>query len=51
MHFLTKVILFTDTDGYARFREEHIALTEGNEQSRLSPWLPATGLQDRKSVV
>lgn len=51
MNILTKVILFTDTDGYARFREERIVLSEGNEQSHLSPWLPAEGLQLRQSPV
>lgn len=51
MTTFTKVILFTDIDGYARFREERIALTEGNEHSRLSPWLPANGLQLRHSPV
>lgn len=51
MHHFTHVILFTDADGYARFREEPIALTEGNEKSRLSPWLAANGLQLRQSPV
>ena len=33
MSQFTKVILFTDTDGRARFREESIALGEGTPQS------------------
>jgi hypothetical protein len=33
----TKTILFTDTDGRAKFREESVALTEGTPQAALSP--------------
>lgn len=29
MSTFTKVVLFTDSDGRARFREETLALTEG----------------------
>jgi hypothetical protein len=47
----TQVILFTDTDGRARFRESAVALTEGTPASMLSPLLPATGLQLRESPV
>ena len=32
----TKVVLFTDTDGRARFRAEAVALTQGTPQSMLS---------------
>jgi hypothetical protein len=46
-----KVILFTDTDGRARFREETITLSEGTPQARLSPLLPASGYQLRRSPV
>lgn len=46
-----KVILFTDTDGRARFREETVALSEGTPQARLSPLLPASGYQLRRSPV
>ena len=46
-----KVILFTDTDGRARFREETIALSEGTPQARLSPLLPASGYQLRRSPL
>ncbi len=46
-----KVVLFTDTDGRARFREEAIDLSEGTPAARLSPVLPATGLQLRQSPV
>jgi len=47
----TKVVLFTDRDGRARFRDEQIALTEGNEQARLSPVLPSSGYQLRYSPL
>ena len=46
-----QVILYTDTDGKAKFREEEIALPEGNPNARLSSVLPATGVQLRESPV
>ena len=46
-----KVVLFTDTDGRARFREEALDLSEGTPAARLSPVLPARGLQLRQSPV
>ena len=49
-HF-TKVVLFTDTDGRARFREEQIPLSEGNPQSMLSPIFASGGMQLRESPV
>lgn len=49
-HF-TQVILFTDTDGRARFREEPIALPQGNPQSMLSELLACSGMQLRYSPV
>jgi hypothetical protein len=51
MTTFTKTILFTDTDGRARFREEPVALPEGNPQSMLSPLMPSGGLQLRHSPV
>ncbi len=47
-HF-TQIILFTDSDGRAKFRSDTIALTEGTPQSMLSPESPATGYQLRHS--
>jgi len=47
----TKVVLFTDFDGRARFREESLDLNEGTPAARLSSILPATGLQLRQSPV
>lgn len=49
-HF-TQTLLFTDTDGRARFREQAVALSDGTPQARLSPDLPATALQLRQSPV
>ena len=51
MTSFTKTILFTDTDGRARFREEPIALPEGNPQSMLSALMPSSGYQLRHSPV
>ena len=47
----TQVVLFTDTDGRARFREQSIALTEGKPQARLSPLMASGGYQLRMSPV
>ncbi len=47
----TKVILFTDTDGRARFREEALALDEGTPDALLSRLLPASGYRLRHSPV
>ena len=46
-----KTVLFTDTDGRARWREERIALGEGSEAARLSALMPSGGLQLRESPV
>ena len=51
MNTFTRVVLFTDADGRARFREETVSLSEGTPQSRLSALLPASGLQLRESPV
>lgn len=47
----TRVVLFTDTDGRARFREEAVPLAEGTPQSRLTALMPSGGLQLRESPV
>ena len=47
----TKTVLFTDTDGRARFRDEPMELSEGSPAARLSAVLPASGLQLRESPV
>ena len=51
MNTFTRVILFTDTDGRARFREEPLALTQGTPQSRLSELMASGGYQLRESPV
>ncbi len=51
MSTFTQTILFTDTDGRARFREASIALTEGKPAARLSPLMPSGGYQLRHSPV
>ena len=51
MDTLNKVILFTDTDGRARFRDEEVPLTEGTPQSRLSALMAASACQLRQSPV
>ena len=51
MDTFTQVILFTDIDGRARFRERHIPLSEGTPASRLSSFRAASGLQLRRSPV
>ena len=51
MPSFTKVVLFTDTDGRARFRDEPIELSEGKPQARLSPLMPSGGCQLRESPV
>ena len=47
----TKVVLFTDRDGRARWREERVPLAEGKPEARLSALLPASGYQLRRSPV
>ena len=47
----TKVVLYTDTDGRARWREEAIALDEGTPQALLSALFGASGYQLRRSPV
>lgn len=46
-----KVVLFTDHDGRARWREERIALAEGKPQARLSALMASGGYQLRQSPV
>lgn len=51
MSVFNKVVLFTDTDGRARFRDETVALSEGTPAARLSPLMPSGGLQLRESPL
>jgi hypothetical protein len=47
----TKVVLFTDRDGRAKFREEQIALNEGTPQAALSRVFSCGGYQLRESPL
>lgn len=47
----TRVELFTDTDGNARFRESALPLSEGTSAAALSQLMPSAGLQLRQSPV
>jgi hypothetical protein len=47
----TKVVLFTDLDGRARWREDVVPLTEGKPQARLSALMSSDGFQLRESPV
>jgi hypothetical protein len=47
----TKLVLFTDRDARARWREETIAFGEGTPQARLSTLFPSGGYQLRESPV
>ena len=46
-----QVVLFTDTDGRARFRDQAVPLGEGTPSSRLSASMPVGALQLRESPV
>jgi len=47
----TQVVLYTDSDGRAKFRDESIPLSEGSPAVQLSSVLPASGVQFRESPV
>jgi hypothetical protein len=47
----TKLVLYTDRDGRAKWREEPLALSEGTPQAMLSKILPSAGYQLRHSPV
>lgn len=47
----TKIILFTDRDGRAKWREEAVPLGEGTPQAMLSPLFAASAYQLRHSPV
>ncbi len=51
MQTFTKTVLFTDTDGRAKFRTEEVPLTEGTPEARLSRLFAAQALQLRESPV
>ena len=51
MTALTKLVLYTDRDGRARFREEQVPLDSGTPQTMLSAAFPSSGYQLRQSPV
>ena len=51
MTTFTQVVLYTDHDGRAKFKEQTIALTEGKPESRLSALMASGGYQLRHSPV
>ena len=51
MTIFTKVVLYTDTDGRAKFREEPVSLDQGSPQSMLSELFASGGYQLRTSPV
>lgn len=51
MTVFTKVVLFTDIDGRARFREEIVPLDQGSPQSMLSELFASGGYQLRTSPL
>ena len=46
-----KIVLYTDRDGRAKFREEEVPLPEGTPQSMLSEVFGSSGYQLRHSPV
>ncbi len=51
MTTFNKTVLFTDADGFARWRDEVIPLNEGKPQARLSAAFAASEYQLRESPV
>jgi hypothetical protein len=51
MSVFTKIVLYTDVDGRAKFREESITLSQGSPQSMLSRVFESGGYQLRYSPV
>ncbi|HMN94624.1 MAG TPA: hypothetical protein PKC60_15460 [Hydrogenophaga sp.] len=51
MNQYTQVVLYTDDEGVARFREEAVPLSEGTPAARLSALMSASGVQWRQSPV
>jgi len=51
MTTFTQVVLYTDSDGRAKFQERTIALNEGKPEARLSALMASGGYQLRHSPV
>lgn len=51
MKTFTKVVLYADSHGQSKFREEQVELPEGTPQAMLSQLQPSSGYQLRHSPV
>ena len=51
MTTFTKLVLYTDHNGLAKFREEHVPLDQGTPQTMLSAIFSSAGYQLRRSPV
>ena len=51
MDTFSQTVLFTDTDGRARFKEHTLPLNQGTPQARLSQLYASAGYQIRRSPV
>lgn len=51
MQQFNKVILFTDLDGRAKFKDDWVPLSQGTPQSQLSEFFASDGYQLRTSPV
>ena len=51
MTTITQTILYTDAQGYAKFRDQTLELNEGTDAARLSPLSNSSGYQFRQSPV
>lgn len=51
MNVFTQIVLYTDTDGRAKFREQSVPLGDGSPQAMLSRVFPSGGFQLRHSPV
>ena len=51
MNLFKKTILYTDSDGSAKFKEEYIPFSEGNPQSQLTQLFQSGGYQMRYSPI
>ena len=51
MQLFTQIILYTDQQVFAQFREEGVPLSQGSPRTMLSELLPSAGYQFRRSPV
>ncbi|HMS27753.1 MAG TPA: hypothetical protein PKC80_10340 [Burkholderiaceae bacterium] len=48
---ISQTILYTDVDGFAKFRDAVLSLSEGKPEAMLSPLQASSGFQFRQSPV